>query len=287
MPSHRDDERPELFTGEDGSRRARWTLGAAVAGSLLLVGVTAFFVRLGNEPVGEEPPPVSLTEPWEPPLRFESEPARSETPSVPVATTPHEQPVRTRPPAPVTKKPVEAPPALSVTRSSVPAVVDLSGVGTRDWLHWGLSSPESVDRRAGGSGEIKDLVVSAPAGRYDNNPQSFSWTVGTPTASAGPSPTGLYVCQPGATFTIAVAAAPATRTLRLYAGVWMAEGRLTATLAGRTVTAELVNERTNGNAVFVLRFRAPAAETLRVTWANAVPHHPTCGNVNVQAAALS
>jgi hypothetical protein len=102
VPSHRDDEPAELLTGEDGSRRARWTLGVAVAGSLLLVGVTAFLVRLGSEPEREEPPPVSLTEPWEPPLRSESEPARS-----------------------------EAPP-LSVTQASVAAVVDLSAVGLRD-----------------------------------------------------------------------------------------------------------------------------------------------------------
>ncbi|MBM2620862.1 hypothetical protein JIG36_35715 [Actinoplanes sp. LDG1-06] len=279
MASHRDDDEPSA-----GTRRARMTLRIAVAVSVVLIGATALFVVLTREP-GEKPSPAALPGVWNPPplsVPDASEPPSEDPTPTPAATTPARK--RTTPPA--TRKPAVTP-ALTVTQQDVPAVVDLAAQGARDWVHWGLADPGSVNRRSGGTGEIKDLDITGGHNRYDNNPQSFTWTGGAPTAATGPSPTGLYVCQPGGSFAVSVSAAPAIRTLRLYAGVWAAKGQLTATLAGRTVTATLENPQTNGTAVFILKFRAPAGETLRVTWVNAVQHHPTCGNVDIQAAALS
>ncbi|MCO8273711.1 hypothetical protein M1L60_24245 [Actinoplanes sp. TRM 88003] len=288
MASHRDDEEPgRLAAEDDGTRRARRTLWIAVAASLALIGVTALVVRFAGGPAEEAPARAALPEVWMPPPLTEV----SGTPTTAPTTAPTPAPPRTRETMPPSKKPRTSlppvTPSLSVTSAPVPAVVDLTAEGARDWIHWGLTDVDSVNRRLGGTGEIKDLEVSSPAGRYDNNPQSFRWSGGTPTVKAGPSPTGLYVCQPGASFSFSVVASPTVRTLRLYAGVWMAQGKLTATLAGRTVTAALENRETNGTAVFTFKFRAPLGAALRVGWNNAVQHHPTCGNVDIQAAALS
>ncbi|MBL7253317.1 hypothetical protein [Paractinoplanes lichenicola] len=289
MPTHRE-ELAGLYAEPDGSRRARLTLVFAVAGSLVLLATTALVVFLVNRPAEPAPPAVALPTPWNPPLLPEAEESSAPPPSA--LPSPEEPPVptvgtadTTPPKAKPSPKPVT--PALSVSQAPVPAVVDLSALGARDWVHWGLTSPEAVNRRGGGTGEIKELSVKGVRSRYDNNPQSFRWTGGAPTTTTGPSPTGLYVCQADGSFAFSVAASPTTRTLRLYAGVWMARGQLTATLAGRTVRASLENQQTNGTAVFVLTFKAPAGQLLRVTWANVLPFHPSCGNVDIQAATLS
>ncbi|GIF01658.1 hypothetical protein [Paractinoplanes rishiriensis] len=269
---------------DDSSLRARWTLALAVMGSVLLLGGTVLFWR--HDDSVSAPPPLVLPGPWEPPVAAPTGPVLPGLSLSSSSPSPESIPVATRPsPAPTKAKPVT--PTLSVSRAAVPATVNLAALGTRDWVHWGLSGPTSLNRKSGGTGEIRDLGGSGPRGRYDNNPQRFTWTGGTPTTSAGPTPTGLYVCQAGGGFTISAAASPTTRTLRFYAGVWAARGALTATLAGRTATASLENAQTNGTAVFVIRFRAPAGETLRVSWNVAVQHHPTCGNVDIQAATLS
>lgn len=48
------------------------------------------------------------------------------------------------------------PPVLSVTRGEMPAEVDLTAVGTRDWMHWGERGGRSTVRKRSGSGEIVD-----------------------------------------------------------------------------------------------------------------------------------
>jgi hypothetical protein len=36
----------------------------------------------------------------------------------------------------------------------------------------------------------------------------------------------------------------------------------------------------------VISFRAPTAQTLRLTWTTTVDYHASCGNVDIQAATL-
>ncbi|MEK8107878.1 hypothetical protein NKG94_27945 [Micromonospora sp. M12] len=44
----------------------------------------------------------------------------------------------------------------------MPAEVDLTAVGTRDWMHWGERGGRSTIRKRSGSGEIIDGVATAP-----------------------------------------------------------------------------------------------------------------------------
>lgn len=194
--------------------------------------------------------------------------------------TPAPAPDRTSSP---TAKPVI--PAVSLTAGPVPAFVDLSDEGSQDWVHWGLSSATAVNRRPGAD-RIQDLG-GTPRGRYDNNPQLYSWNGGTPTARAARTPTGVYSCGRGATMTLRAPAGPATRTLRVYAGVWMATGVLTVTVGNASATRTLENRDTISTNRFEIRYRAPAGSLLTVTWTATAVHHPTCGNIDLQAATLS
>jgi hypothetical protein len=285
--------------GESSSLRSRWTLALAAMGSVLLLGGAVLFWRDAGPGSSAAPPVADLPGPWQPPtvpVGDTSVPvlgdlsASGTAPVTPTgarapATGDGEAPEGTTPAVPDPAEPTVTP-SVTVSRSGVPGTVDLAAGGSRDWVHWGLTNATSIDRKAGGTGEIKDLGGAA-RGRYDNNPTLFRWTGGAPTGSAGPSPTGVYACGRGSGFTISAAASPTARTLRFYAGVWMARGQLTLSVAGRTATASLENQRDITTTQFVIRFRAPAGQTLRVTWTTAEVFNPTCGNVDMQAAILS
>ncbi|MEU4243284.1 hypothetical protein [Actinoplanes sp. NPDC026619] len=267
------------MNGQRWVLRGRWVLVTAGVALLAVLGLA-----LAGRPKDAPAPPVQKAAPWDP---FVPSPAVSvlPAPSTPapaatsLATSTSAAPVRT------SSSPKAA--VLSVSVASVPAAVDLAAEGTRDWLHWGLTSADGLDRKAGGTGEIQDVDGTGKRGRYDNNPELFSWTGGAPTAAAGRTPTGVYSCGVGSTFTLRVPAGPGLRTLHFYAGVWMAQGRLTLGLAGQTADAVLENPEAIRTARFTIRFRAPAADTLRITWTATKVYHPTCGNIDMQAATLS
>lgn len=285
----------EAEIGRHRAGRRWWRLAAATA--VGIVTVVAIVQTTGDDPgtalpaaapgpawpadpvTSWSPSPPEATIPLEP---FTPAPALS-TSTGATAVSPVPAKTRTRPPTAGTA-PVK--PALTVTAGPVPALVDLSAEGTRDWVHFGLTEPGSINRRDGGD-TIEDLGTTGNRGRYDNNPQLFSWTGGRPAGTAFRTPTGVYACGEGSGFTLRVPAGPATRTLRLYAGVWMAGGRLTTTLNGLTRTSTLENRDAISTNRFVIRFRAPAGSKLTVTWKTTDSYHPTCGNVDMQAATLS
>jgi hypothetical protein len=212
-------------------------------------------------------------------------PVPTAIPSVPVADpvlpASPAAPPRTRTSGPA--KPVT--PTVTITAAPVPAVVDLSAEGSLDWVHWGLIDATAFDRRRGATA-IEDLG-GTPRGRYENNPQLFTWTGGSPTATATRTPTGVYMCGQGATITLRAPAGPAVRTLRVYAGVWMAAGRLTVSVPGATATADLENRNAISTSRFEIRYRATAGTRLTVTWTATAAYHPTCGNIDLQAVTLA
>jgi hypothetical protein len=257
-----------------------------VAAALLTATVLLAFQAVAprTEPIRVAPAPV-----------FELPAEEWPAPSGPAGATgePTDEPARPRllPPRPLPAPTVSAPvrPAIALAQTAVPQLVDLTSVGPVDWVHWGFGDSRSVNRKAGGSGAIVDQGGPGGRGRYDNNPQRFGWRDGAPQRSVAASPTGVYNCGEGNGFAIAVAAGPATRTLRFYAGVWRAQGRLELSLSsgGPTASTTLTDQQTNGNAVFTVRFQAPAGSRLLVSWTTERSFDRQCGNVNMQAAALS
>ncbi|GAA2616815.1 hypothetical protein [Paractinoplanes durhamensis] len=268
-----------------GHRRALQDRRLLVAtGVAVVVAVLAGAgLLLGRGSAEEAGPGLQPAAPWEP---YVPSPAVSLRPP----PAPESNATSLAHSAPATKTsaaPTPAPAALSLSVDNVPATVDLAAEGTRDWLHWGLTTADSVDRKAGGTGELQDTGGTGTRGRYDNNPELFSWTGGTPAGAATRTPTGVYACTAGSTFTLRVPAGQTPRTLHFYAGVWMAEGRLTVSVAGKKATADLANPQAIKTARFTIRFRAPEAGTLQLTWAATKVYHPTCGNIDMQAATLS
>ena len=86
---------------------------------------------------------------------------------------------------------------------------------------------------------------------------------------------------------LAVTADGELRTVRLYAGLWMARGRLDVRLSsgGPTTTLRMEDPHTTHTARFVIRFRAQPGAKLLVNW-TVEETFGGCGNVDLSAAAL-
>ncbi|TDB70424.1 hypothetical protein E1165_25815 [Micromonospora sp. KC723] len=204
---------------------------------------------------------------------------RQRTPSPAPSVTP------TSPPAANPQPPV---PMLTVTEAEVPATVDLTTLGSRDWVHWGLRGPETEIRKRGGSLEIRDEGGRGARGSIDTNPESFRWRDGTPVGSVGGAMSGVYTCGVGNGFRLAVVGNGELRTVHVFAGVWMARGRLDVRLStgGPTRTLRLEDPHTSHTAQWVVRFRVPRDEKLLISWVVEQAFNSGCGNVGLQAVAL-
>ncbi|MDX5460524.1 MULTISPECIES: hypothetical protein [Micromonospora] len=201
---------------------------------------------------------------------------------------------RQRPPSPSpspstpSPSPTPAPPPIvAVTRAEVPATVDLTAAGPTDWVHWGLNGADRTVRKRGGSGEIRDEGGRGRRESFSNNPEAYAWRDGNPVASAGGTMTGVYTCHRGSGFNLAVAADGRQRTVRLYAGLWMARGRLDVRVSGGgpVTTLRMEDPHTALTAEFTVRFRAPRGEKLLLNW-TVEESLGDCGNVSLQAVAL-
>jgi hypothetical protein len=111
--------------------------------------------------------------------------------------------------------------------SSIPAstiTADISAEGTSDWVHWGLSSSTSLDRKNGVTAQIS-YVKLGNQGQFRLTDATFSqkWTGGTPTASSAGTKTGIYTLDTNNGFQITVPADTTPQTLRLYVGLWSVE----------------------------------------------------------------
>ena len=110
---------------------------------------------------------------------------------------------------------------------------NLTALGTLDWAHWGLTSASSFDHKAGVTSQISNFTVvgTGAANRYADNAFGFSWTGGTPTASATNSTTGVYISGVGNGFQITVPADTTQRTLTVFVDSYHAQGKMVAHLS--------------------------------------------------------
>ncbi|WNM40831.1 hypothetical protein RMN56_05650 [Micromonospora halotolerans] len=205
----------------------------------------------------------------------------------PGAVTPGLRP-RQRPPSPSPSSSTPAvPPTLTVSQSDVPARVDLSAVGAVDWVQWGHLGARTPVRKRHGSGDIRDEGGRGRRQSYSNNPEAYAWRDGAPVGSVDGTMSGVYTCDRGSGFTLAVAADGQPRTVHLYAGLWMARARLDLRISGGgpASTVRLEDPHTVRTADFTIRFRAPAGAKLLMSW-TVEESLGDCGNVSLQAVAL-
>ncbi len=180
--------------------------------------------------------------------------------------------------------------SLSGAVSTPTTSQNLSTLGTADWAHWGLSSPASYDHKAGITALISNYtaVGSGTVNWYADHPVGFTWTGGTPTATASNSPTGLYVSGQNNGFQITAPADGTQRTLTVYVGVWNAQGKIVAHLSDNSAadyTDTTINSTTGsvaGMYTFVYKSSTPG-QTLQITYTQ---NNGGVGNVTMQAATL-
>ena len=262
-------------------QRRKWLL----AGLAVIAVLVALVSYLRPERDTERPQPLPTPGYALPPL----EPGAPHEPAVRV---PGLNPILSPPPRTAATAPPAAEaassPMVEIARSGIPPLVDLSRVGTVDWVHWGLHDASSVDRKRGG-GAISDRGGPGRRDRYDGGPQRFSWHDGAHERAESGTATGVYSCGEGDGFALSVAAGPQLRTLLLYVGASRAQGRLRVRLSsgGADATALLDQTDGGGTALYTVTFRAPAGASLLLDWtAERAYHRRWCGNVMLQAAAL-
>ena len=177
---------------------------------------------------------------------------------------------------------------LSGSADNSPGEVVLSSVGSMDWVHWGLSSPGSVNRRAGAGTTIGTMVpVGNAPGRFQSNARvDFRWSAGTPVASASTG-AGLYFSGIGSGASLTAPAGPEPRVLKLYLGGWRAQGQLQVSLSdGSAPDYQVSMENQNGVFDRVVTLAYSAASTGQALEVRYVMTGGT-GNVTLSAAALA
>src|SRR5207248_1645518 len=112
------------------------------------------------------------------------------------------------------------------------ATIDLSSVGSIDWVQW----PEGV-RKTSGGGKISDFAAVGNGSNrtYIGDARTLKWNDGTPMPT-GSSTNAIMVSATGSGFQITVPADTTMRMLSVYVGAQNASGKLTAHLSDGSAT---------------------------------------------------
>jgi hypothetical protein len=176
---------------------------------------------------------------------------------------------------------------------TLPTMVNLTTEGTGDWVHWGTRTTSVLDRKAGVGPQISNysLLGENAVELFADNYTGFSWTDGTPTVRATNTTTGVYV--PGLTngFELTLPADRTSRTLKVYVGLYAAQGKFQAWLSDSSARAyanvSLSNLTGNAYAAYTLTYAAAAAQqALKVRFTAKELYDMDYGNVTLQAATV-
>ncbi|HEX8723264.1 MAG TPA: Ig-like domain-containing protein [Pyrinomonadaceae bacterium] len=171
--------------------------------------------------------------------------------------------------------------------------VNLTTDGTLDWAHWGLGGPAGFNHKAGVLQRISNFSVIGPVapGWRNDNPTTYTWTDGTPTASVNSSPTEVVMpTGVGNGFEFTVPADTTLRTLKVYVGVWDAKAKLEAALSDASAPAyadsTLNNSTSITKGVYTLNFKAASSgQILRVRYTTVTDYVPN-NNLFLEGATL-
>jgi hypothetical protein len=177
--------------------------------------------------------------------------------------------------------------------TALPTSVNLAVEGSRDWTHWGLATNSIFNHKAGVTPQISDFtkIGPNPAELYADNYTAYSWSDGTPTASANNATKGVYTTGLTNGFEISVPADATSRTLKVYVGLYSAQGNFQAWLSDYSTPAytdvTLSNFFGNAYGVYTLTYAAASpGQTLHVRYRSLKLFDQDFGNVTLQAATL-
>jgi hypothetical protein len=182
---------------------------------------------------------------------------------------------------------------LTGTRSIPPAAVDLTTEGTLDWIHWGYSSGSSFNRKTAVEPQISNVVALGPGPfeQYANNYTTFSWEDGNPNADVRSTTTGIFITGWTNGFELRVPAATVLRRLKVYAGLYGAQGSFQAFLSDCSAPAYAdtgaLNVWGDSYNVYTLDFMAAEpGQFLTVRYRSMFLFDAVFGNVTLQAGTL-
>ena len=282
---------PQLLDGRQREFSEFLMPAAVILAGVLIVVAFGFIVSRAvrddqPQPIPPVQPPalgdVSLNPADQFPIPLPSASDDPGSPPPPATATSSPAPTRSKTPPPDRG-------SVKVARAGVPSRVDLSGEGSRDWVHWGEQSTFSLERRAEGDFQILEGPPTAPRFRHGFSQQLFSWNGGSPVERSDGTPTGIRTCGKGNGFTLTAPAGTSSRTLRLYVGALAGRGKLTAKLTTGSASATATfEERGNSldTAVFVITYRAPKNGKLSLSWITDEAFSRDCGGVALEAATL-
>ena len=169
--------------------------------------------------------------------------------------------------------------------------VNLTAEGPLDWVHWGLYTDSSLDRKAGVTPQIPDFTPIKMNGpfQYADNYNGYSWSDGGPTRSATNTPTGVWMYGKANGFELQFLADTTPKTLKIYVGTFGAVGAFTATLTGapRYTDTSISNNGNGPGGVYTLDVAADTpGQVLDIKYLVDQTFDPA-GNVTLQAAALT
>ena len=133
--------------------------------------------------------------------------------------------------------------SLSGAVSTTPGAVNLTTLGTADWVQFGVGQVvPGIVRKASGGSQISgySIVGAGPAKPYNDDLRTTSWSDGTPTATGSTNRSGVYIDAVGNGYSITVPAGTASRTVTMLVGGWESGGTLRAHL-GDSSAADYVN----------------------------------------------
>jgi hypothetical protein len=184
--------------------------------------------------------------------------------------------------------------AASITvPPSLPSNVDLTAEGTKDWAHWGLATNNVFNHKASVVQQISDFtkIGTDVVAFYDDNYTAYSWSDGTPTLSINNVTRGVFTTGVTNGFEITVPADTTPRTLKVYVGLYGAQGNFQSWLSDFSASAytdtTLSNFFDNAYAVYTLTYTAASAgQALKVRYRSLNLFDQDFGNVTLQAATL-
>ncbi len=181
--------------------------------------------------------------------------------------------------------------------------MNLTVAGSADWVHWGLLTDTSIDRKVNVAPRISNFTPVAASGGYvyiyqfADNANGYTWTDGTPHLAVTNTTTGVWAYGVPAAdtgFRFSVPASTNVQTLKVYVGAFAAQGKFVAFLSDASApnytNSTAVDNNGNGpSAVYTLNFAANSpGQTLTVFYTLArLRGSGGGGNVTLQAAALS
>jgi hypothetical protein len=186
--------------------------------------------------------------------------------------------------------------------------VDLTIAGKSDWVHWGLYSATSLNRKQGVTPQLSDFAPYSSSGgniviyQYADNYNGYTWYDGWPSMGVTNTTTGVWAYKgfpytpmsTGFGFQLSAPADTTWRTLCVYVGAFQAQGQLKASLSdgGLAYTDTSLSNASNGpGGVYSLTYKANSPnQTLTVLWTlyqRASFSNSPDANVTLQAAALS